>query len=97
MSQVFVMLRQSPRAFVEQLDFKTSRGDRVRVVVTDLGILELRDGELELVRVHPGVSVDQACEATGWDLRVAPDVDETEPPSRGELDALRALRTKGRE
>ena len=96
-SQVFVMLRQSPRAFVEQLDFKTSRGDRVRVVVTDLGILELRDGELELVRVHPGVSVDQACEATGWDLRVAPDVDETEPPSHGELDALRALRTKGRE
>ena len=64
-SQVFVMLRQSPRAFVEQLDFKTSRGDRVRVVVTDLGILELRDGELELVRVHPGVSVDQALRGDG--------------------------------
>ena len=64
-SEVFVMLRQSPRAFVEQLDFKTSRGDRVRVVVTDLGILELRDGELELVRVHPGVSVDQALRGDG--------------------------------
>ena len=37
---VFVMLRQTPRAFVEQLDFTTSVGDRVRVVVTDLGILE---------------------------------------------------------
>src|SRR3954465_1724437 len=36
---VFVMLRQTPRAFVERLDFKTSVGDRVRVVVTDLGIL----------------------------------------------------------
>ena len=96
-SEVFVMLRQSPRAFVERLDFKTSRGDRVRVVVTDLGILELRDGELELVRVHPGVSVDDAREATGWELRIAPDVDETEPPSRDELDALRALGTKGRE
>ncbi len=47
--EVFVMLRQSPRAFVEQLDFTTSRGDRVRVVVTDLGILEPRDGELTLV------------------------------------------------
>ena len=70
---------------------------RVRVVVTDLGILEQRDGELELVRVHPGVTVDAACEATGWDLRVAPDVDETEPPSPAELDALRALETKGRE
>lgn len=96
-SDVFVMLRQSPRAFVERLDFKTSRGDRVRVVVTDLGILEPRNGELELVRVHPGVSVETAREATGWQLRVAPDVQETEPPSAAELDALRALGTKGRE
>ncbi|HEX7525095.1 MAG TPA: CoA-transferase [Gaiellaceae bacterium] len=96
-ADVFVMLRQSPRAFVERLDFKTSRGDRVRVVVTDLGILEPRDGELELVRVHPGVTVDAAREATGWDLRVADDVAETEPPTPVELAALRALGTKGRE
>ena len=96
-SDVFVMLRQSQRAFVEQLDFKTSRGDRVRVVVTDLGILEPRDGELELVRVHPGVTVDTVREATGWDLRVADDVAETEPPTPAELSALRALGTKGRE
>jgi glutaconate CoA-transferase, subunit B len=96
-SDVFVMLRQSPRAFVERLDFKTSRGDRVRVVVTDLGILEPRDGELELVRVHPGVTVDAVRKATGWDLRVADDVAETEPPTSAELAALRALGTKGRE
>src|SRR5881409_1741784 len=44
-SNVFVMLRQTPRAFVPKLDFTTSRGDRVRVVVTDLGILEPRNGE----------------------------------------------------
>src|SRR5947208_10105500 len=36
---VFVMLRQTPRAFVERLDFTTSLGDNVRVVVADLGIL----------------------------------------------------------
>src|SRR6516225_6533272 len=41
---IFVLLRQSRRAFVDQLDFKTSVGDRVRVVVTDLGVLEPRDG-----------------------------------------------------
>jgi glutaconate CoA-transferase subunit B len=92
---VFVMLRQTPRAFVERLDFKTSAGDRVRVVVTDLGILEPRNGELTLTRVHPGVDPEQAREATGWDLRVADDVAETEPPTRGELTALRSLRTKG--
>jgi glutaconate CoA-transferase, subunit B len=95
-ADVFVMLRQTPRAFVERLDFKTSRGDRVRVVVTDLGILEPRDGELTLVRVHPGVSVDDARAATGWDLTVADDVGVTEPPTGAELKALRGLETAGR-
>ena len=93
---VFVMLRQTPRAFVEQLDFTTSVGDRVRVVVTDLGILEPHDGELTLVAVHPGVEVADVQAATGWDLRIAPDVRATEPPSADELSALRALETKGR-
>src|SRR5215218_10614082 len=39
---VFVMLRQSPRTFVERVDFVSSVGSRVRLVVTDLGILEPR-------------------------------------------------------
>ena len=88
---VFVMLRQTPRAFVEDLDFRSSRGDRVRVVVTDLGILEPRDGELTLVRVHPGVSADDAQAATGWDLAVSRDLAETAPPTDEELAALRSL------
>ena len=93
---VFVMLRQTPRAFVEQLDFTTSVGDRVRVVVTDLGILEPLDGELALVAVHPGVDVEDVRAATGWDLRIAPDVRVTEPPSEIELSALRSLEPKAR-
>ena len=88
---VFVMLRQTRRAFVERLDFRTSRGDRVRVVVTDLGILEPRDGELTLVRVHPGVRVDDVRAATGWELAVASDLGETTPPTDDELAALRTL------
>ncbi|HZR95067.1 MAG TPA: CoA-transferase subunit beta [Gaiellaceae bacterium] len=92
---VFVMLKQSPRTFVEKLDFTTSAGVRVRVVITDLGILEPRDGELTLTRIHDGVTADEAREATGWDLRVADDLRKTEPPAGEELTALRALRTKG--
>jgi glutaconate CoA-transferase, subunit B len=88
---VFVMLRHSTRTFVERLDFKTSAGDRVRVVVTDLGVLEPRDGELTLIRLHPGVSVDDARAATRWELRVAEDVGITERPSADELVALREL------
>jgi glutaconate CoA-transferase subunit B len=89
------MLRQTRRAFVERLDFMTSVGDNVRVVVTDLGILEPVEGELTLVKVHPGVTADDARAATGWELRVADDLVETELPSRLELDALRTLQTKG--
>ena len=92
---VFVMLRHSTRSFVPQLDFITSVGDNVCVVVTDLGILEPRDGELALVAVHPGVAVDDVAAATGWDLRVAEEVHETAPPTADELAALRAFETRG--
>jgi len=95
-ADVFILLRQSPRAFVEQLDFTTSLGDNVRVVVTDLGVLEPRDRELTLVAVHPGIDVERVRAATGWSLAVADDVRETEPPTELELQVLRALRTKGR-
>jgi glutaconate CoA-transferase subunit B len=91
---VFVMLRQTPRAFVERLDFTTSVGDRVRVVVTDLGILEPKDGELTLVAVHPGVELDDVQAATGWDLEIAADVGVTTPPSSVELAELRKLDPK---
>src|SRR5215208_7157091 len=91
---VFVMLRQSPRTFVERVDVVSSVGSRVRLVVTDLGILEPRDGELTLTRVHRGVTVDDARAATGWKLRVADDVDETDPPDERELTALRELKAR---
>jgi glutaconate CoA-transferase subunit B len=91
--EVFVMLRQSLRTFVSELDFRTSAGGSVSTVVTDLGILEPRgeERELTLTSVHPGVDVDQAREATGWDLRVADELGVTPPPTEAELKALRDL------
>jgi glutaconate CoA-transferase subunit B len=91
---VFVLLRQSPRTFVEQLDFVSSVGSRVRVVVTDLGILERRDGELTLTSVHPGVKIEDVRAATAWDLRVAHDIGETKPPTDEELARLRELKAR---
>jgi glutaconate CoA-transferase, subunit B len=93
--QVFVMLRQSPRSFVERLDFTTSLGGSVAAVVTDLGVLEREaDGELTLVSVHPGVTADEARAATGWPLRVAGDLRQTPPPTDVQLQVLRSLATK---
>jgi glutaconate CoA-transferase subunit B len=95
--EVFVMLRQTRRTFVEELDFRTSPGGRVSVVVTDLGLLEPRGEERELVltHVHPGIDPERAREATGWPLRVADDLRETRAPTDEELAALRGLSTKG--
>jgi len=89
---VYVLLRQSPRAFVERLDFVSSVGTKVRLVVTDLGVLEPdADGELVLTHLHPGATAEQAVAATGWPLRVAETLGETDPPTAAELDALRGL------
>ena len=95
--KVIVMLRHSPRAFVERLDFVTSlgRGGGAFTVITDLGVLEPgADGELELVALHTGVELDQVLEATGWPLRVREPLAVTEPPTERELEELRALRDR---
>jgi glutaconate CoA-transferase, subunit B len=91
---VFVLLRQTPRTFVEKIDFVSSVGSRVRVVVTDLGILEPREGELTLTNVHPGVKIEDVRAATGWDLRVGDDIGETQPPTDDELSMLRELKAR---
>jgi glutaconate CoA-transferase, subunit B len=92
---VIVIARHSPRTFVEKLDFVTSLGHERghTVVITDLGVLRpAEDGELQLVALHPGVEPDQVQEATGWELRVAPELDHTPPVTERELDELRELR-----
>src|SRR3954469_8927155 len=87
--EVVVIPPHSPRTFVEQLDFLTTTGERTTLVITDLGVLEPRDGELTLTTLHPGVDVEQVRSATGWDLRVAADLATTPEPTEQELSALR--------
>ena len=89
--EVVVIAPHSQRTFVERLDFRTTTGERTTAVITDLAVLEPRDGELTLTSVHPGVTVDQVRDATGWELRVAQAVAVTEPPTAAELEALEEL------
>jgi glutaconate CoA-transferase subunit B len=62
-------------------------------VVTDLGILEPdpETRELVLTHLHPGVSVDDARAATGWDLVTAPKIARTPEPTPLELRTIREL------
>jgi glutaconate CoA-transferase subunit B len=70
-------------------------GAGTTAVVTDLGVLEpdSETCELTLTVLHPGVSVDDARQATGWELEVAGDVCVNEPPTSEELEVLRSLKT----
>jgi glutaconate CoA-transferase subunit B len=69
------------------------RGGGPSAVITDLGVLEPDPvtKELVLVQLHPGATVEDARERTGWELRVADDVRETAPATDEELAALREL------
>jgi glutaconate CoA-transferase, subunit B len=74
----------------ERLGF---RGAGPTAVITDLGVLEPdpESKELTLTQLHGGATVEDVCEATGWELRVAAELQVTEPPTDEELGALREL------
>jgi glutaconate CoA-transferase subunit B len=93
--EVVVIVPHSKRTFVSELDFVTTTGDRTTSVITDLGVLTPRGGELTLTALHPGVEPDQVREATGWELRIADDLPTTDAPTDDELAALRDLVSRG--
>jgi glutaconate CoA-transferase subunit B len=88
--------------FVTSLGYGQGPGDREKYglrgkgpvrVITDLGVLEPDPAscELTLTALHPGVTVEQARENTGWELAVAEHVATTEAPTPDELRVLRVL------
>jgi glutaconate CoA-transferase subunit B len=66
-------------------------------IITTLGVLRFPagGGEAFLATVHPGHSGEEVREATGWDLKVAPDVKETPAPTQAELAAIRRFDPEG--
>lgn len=60
-------------------------------VVTDLGTYTFDEatGEMTLMTLHPGVTLDDVRANMGWDPRVADDLGETAPPTAEELRLIR--------
>ena len=104
-NRCYIMTPHQIRRFPEKVDFRTSagylngrsereaaqlRGGGPQAVVTNLGILEPdQNGELCLTALHPGVEVEQVQQNTGWEIKVAPQLQLTQPPSQEELSILR--------
>jgi glutaconate CoA-transferase, subunit B len=66
------------------------------LIVTDLCLLEPdpETKEFAVTALHPGATRGQVRENTGWDVRFAAEIRETEPPGAGELEALRDLNAR---
>lgn len=90
--------RHTPRVFVEAVDMVSGVGtDRgafgLRRVVTNLAVLDFGSpsGTMRLVSVHPGVSVADVAEATGFELVVEGEVPRTRLPTEEESRVLAGL------
>ena len=104
-NRCYVMTPHQKRRFPEKVDFRTSagflsgraereaaglRGGGPQAVVTNLGILEPDEtGELVLSALHPGATIEQVRENTGWELNVSSDLRTTDAPEAEELRILR--------
>ena len=100
--------KHSPRVFVEKVDIVSGVGPKlaketgpaaekfndIHRIVSNLGVFDVNgpDDTVRLLSVHPGVTVDEVREATGFELAlVADDVPTTREPSVGELMLIREM------
>jgi len=66
-------------------------------VITTKGVLrfDLTTREAYLASHHPGISVEEIKAETGWELKVADNIKQTEPPTEEELRIIRQLDPQG--
>src|SRR3954451_5171351 len=98
--------KHSPRVFVERVDIVSGVGPQlakaagpaaaryndIHRIVSNLAVFGLgADDELQLLSVHPGVSVDEVREATGFELDVPADVPPTREPTAEEQVLIREV------
>jgi len=105
------LLEHSKLRLPERVSFMTSPGfgqDRLwrqrqglprggpSAVITTKAVLRFdEDGEAYLASVHPGVGLEDVLDNTGWKLRVSKNLEQTEPPSKAEIDAIREYDKEG--
>jgi glutaconate CoA-transferase subunit B len=100
--KIFIIMPQSKRSFVDTVDFVTSpghlggarpkewQGQGPAVVVTGLGVYGFdAGGEMTLESLHPGVTLEQVRDNTGWDLKVPAEIRATAAPTDQELRLIR--------
>jgi acyl CoA:acetate/3-ketoacid CoA transferase beta subunit len=89
--------RHSKVTFVAALDVCSGLGHHParthgagpRYLISDLGVFDYANGRMRLISYHPGVTISQIQNHTGFEIEISPDVHETQTPSEVELSLLR--------
>lgn len=65
----------------------------IRLVITDLCVMDWQgpDHQLRLVSLHPGISVEQVLESTGFVIHLPETIPTTPAPTEEQLQIIRAL------
>jgi glutaconate CoA-transferase, subunit B len=72
------------------------RGGPAAVITTKCVLrFDEQSGEAFASTIHPGISADEVKRNTGWVLKIASHVKETQEPSAAELKAIREYDTRG--
>lgn len=104
-NRCYIITPHQIRRFPARVDFHTSvgfldggkarekagvRGKGPQAVVTNLGILSPNeDGEMILSALHPGCTLEQVQQNTGWPIKCSTGLRLTDPPQDLELEILR--------
>jgi acyl CoA:acetate/3-ketoacid CoA transferase beta subunit len=97
--------RQTTKVFVEQVDVvsgvgydaaaklspASTRGHDIRCVISNLAVYDFKtpNHSMRLKSLHPGVSVDEVVENSGFELVIEGEIPETRLPSSEELRLIR--------
>jgi len=97
----FYVPRHSRVTFVERVDLVSGLGVGAgppehpapgpTYLISDLGQFDFAPGRMHLTSVHPGVTVERIQAKTGFRLEIAPDLQETPPPTAEEVRLLREV------
>jgi glutaconate CoA-transferase subunit B len=102
--KVFIITPQTKDTFPEKVDFISAPGfidgadsrkqlgipgEGPAMVITNFGCYEFQNGEMVLVSLHPGCTLEEVQKNLGWKVKIAPDLKPTDEPNDRELKILR--------
>ncbi len=103
--RLLVVMKMSPKSFVEKVDFITSPGHQMRgrprseipglpgkgpeVVITQFGVFRFESGRMVLTELFRDVSVDDVKKASGFEIQTARQLETTADPDEGDLRLIR--------